>query len=294
VAIVDLPGSPRATRNGTDLDYPRIDTGANDLEFDDFDDIEDTDIDTSPLMLQIAYGAALLIVFVIGAASMILSFHSQTDMGVRARYPHRLAPLLPVIIDGTIVLSTLAILALRRQKHLHRDKLRYFWWTLGVSAFVSMGTNGLELFLPTGQPLPPWLAAAYGVLPPLSLLADTHGAALLASVRPSTLRPQSRQMAAVRRRMEQNRRLYWAQIAQIMLDENPNSKVITERPVEVLADVLYRHHENQESGRKISAATGVHHQTLKKILAAADTAQRASHRQPARDTAARSTSDRLG
>lgn len=276
MAIVDLPGSPHATRNGTDLDYPRIGAGTNDLdEFDDFEDIEGTDVDTSPLMLQIAYGAALLIVFVIGAASFILSFYSQTDMGVRARYPHRLAPLLPVIIDGTIVLSTLAILALRRQKHLHRDKLRYFWWTLGVSALVSMSSNGLELFLPKGQPLPPWLAAIYGVLPPLSLLADTHGAALLASVRPSTLRPPSRQMAVVRRRVEQNRRLYWAQIAQVMLDENPHSKVIVERPVEVLADVLYRHHENHESGRKIGGATGVHHQTLKKILAAGDAAQRA-------------------
>jgi hypothetical protein len=275
VAIVDLPGSPRATRNGVDLDDPRLDTAAADLEFDDPEDIDDTDVDTSPLMLQIAYVAALLIVFVIGVASFTLSFHSLSDIGARARYPRQLTPLLPVLIDGTIVLATLAILALRRHKHLHREKLRFFWWMLIVSAVVSTGSNGLDLFLPEGQPLPPWLAAIYGGLAPLSLLADAEGASLLASVRPSSLRPQPRQAAAVRRRMEEKRRIYWAQIAQIMLDENPNSKVITERPVEVLANVLYRHHEKQESGRKISEATGVHHQSLKKILAAGDAAQRA-------------------
>lgn len=275
MAIVDLPGSPRTTRNGADLDATRLDTESIDLELDTSDDIEDADDDVSPHMLRIAYAAALSIVFVIGVASFTLSFHSLSEMAARARYPRQLTLLLPVIIDGTIVQATLSILALRRHKHLHRDKLRFFWWMLIVSAVVSTGSNGLDLFLPQGQPLPPWLAAIYGGLAPLSLLADAEGASLLASVRPSSLRPQPRQAAAVRRRIEDKRRHYWAQIAQIMLDENPNSKVIAERPVEVLANVLYLHHEKQESGRQIGKATGVHHEALKKILAAGDAAQRA-------------------
>src|SRR5271166_1559816 len=94
------------------------------------------------------------------------------------------ASLWPITVDGTIVLATMAIVALAEYPEQRRNR-RFFWVMLGAAALVSVSGNALHALLPRDAPLNPWLAAAIATVAPLSLLADTHGLAILWRFRPT-------------------------------------------------------------------------------------------------------------
>ena len=81
----------------------------------------------------------------IGAARALILWPELVTLGERcSRWPSWLWPL---IIDGTIILATLGIVALAP----YRDQLRnrgFFWVVLGIAALVSVGGNSLHACLP--------------------------------------------------------------------------------------------------------------------------------------------------
>ena len=95
--------------------------------------------------------------------------------------PGQLAWLWPMIVDGTILQATMAVVALAGHQDQERSR-RYFWIVLSSSAAVSVGANALHAVIPGSMPLSPWLAAAIAVVAPVSLLATTHGLSLLIRV----------------------------------------------------------------------------------------------------------------
>jgi hypothetical protein len=137
--------------------------------------------------------AAVLITVGIGAASFVLSFAALRDLAARAGISERLAWLWPLIVDGTILQATMAVVALAGHRDQDRSR-RYFWIVLSSSAAVSVGANALHAVIPASVALSPWLAAAIAVVAPVSLLASTHGLSLLIRV--------SGPPAATRRRVE--------------------------------------------------------------------------------------------
>lgn len=135
--------------------------------------------------LTLTRAAAVVITVGIGVASFVLSFTALADLAARAGIPARLAWLWPLIVDGTILQATMAVVALAGLEGQQRTR-RYFWIVLSTSALVSVVANGWHAVLPGAAPLSPWLAAAIAVVAPVSLLASTHGLSLL--IRVSTVR----------------------------------------------------------------------------------------------------------
>jgi Protein of unknown function (DUF2637) len=125
--------------------------------------------------------AAVLITVGIGAASFVLSFAALRDLAGRAGIPGQLAWLWPMIVDGTILQATMAVVALAGHRDQERSR-RYFWIVLSSSAAVSVGANAMHAVIPGSTPLSPWLAGAIAVVAPVSLLASTHGLSLLIRV----------------------------------------------------------------------------------------------------------------
>lgn len=117
----------------------------------------------------------------IGVASFVLSFTALADLAARAGISERLAWLWPLIVDGTILQATLAVVVLAGIEGQQRNR-RYFWIVLATSAAVSVVGNGWHAVLPTSAPLSPWLSAVIAVVAPVSLLAATHGLSLLIGV----------------------------------------------------------------------------------------------------------------
>jgi uncharacterized membrane protein YidH (DUF202 family) len=131
--------------------------------------------------LAFTRAAAVLITVCIGVASFVLSFAALRDLAARAGIPERLAWLWPLIVDGTILQATMAVVALAGHRDQDRSR-RYFWIVLSSSAAVSVGANALHAVIPGSAALSPWLAAAIAVVAPVSLLASTHGLSLLIRV----------------------------------------------------------------------------------------------------------------
>jgi hypothetical protein len=145
--------------------------------------------------LKIARFAATVIMALIAAACFVLSFSSLWDLASRSvSWPRHLAWLWPLIVDGVVVVATIAIRALTRTaaaseegllvdgahggddqvRIQHRRDRAFFWWMLVAAASVSVAGNGLHSLLPAGQPLRPWLSVVIGCIPACALLATTH------------------------------------------------------------------------------------------------------------------------
>ncbi|MFC9664906.1 DUF2637 domain-containing protein [Nocardia sp. NPDC127606] len=130
--------------------------------------------------------SAVLIVLAIGGAAFVLSFAALRDLAVMAHTPTRLAWLFPVIVDGTIIQATIAVLALADS-----DERTFFTRVLVAGATVSIGGN-IAHALVSGHGV---LAAILAVIAPAALLVDTHGLAVLLRTR-NTAAPTPTSIAA--------------------------------------------------------------------------------------------------
>ncbi|MEU4809981.1 DUF2637 domain-containing protein [Nocardia fluminea] len=126
--------------------------------------------DQQPKSVRWARWSAVLIVLVIGGAAFVLSFAALRDLAVRAHTPAHLAWLFPVIVDGTIIQATIAVLALADS-----PERTFFTRVLIAGATVSIGGN-IAHALVSGHGA---LAAILAVIAPAALLLDTHGLAVL-------------------------------------------------------------------------------------------------------------------
>nr|WP_172687875.1 DUF2637 domain-containing protein [Prescottella equi]ARX59560.1 putative bacteriophage excisionase [Prescottella equi] len=126
-----------------------------------------------------AFWAALTLTSMICLASFILSFVALADLLHMTGQPRELSYLFPVIIDGTILQATISILWLAGNDDRGKER-RFFWTVLAVAAGVSIAGNALHAWVSHAPDFDPLLAAAISTIPPISLLAASHGLTILA------------------------------------------------------------------------------------------------------------------
>lgn len=116
----------------------------------------------------------------IAVVSFVLSFAALRDLAAMSAWPGSLSVGFPVIIDGTIVLATIGIVALAPYREQLRNRA-FVWLVLATAASVSVGCNALHAWLIT-EHLPGWMragSAGLACVPPAALLATTHILAIL-------------------------------------------------------------------------------------------------------------------
>ncbi|GEL47784.1 hypothetical protein CHO01_29000 [Cellulomonas hominis] len=140
--------------------------------------------------------SALIGTALIAAGAFWLSFEALADLACRAGVPDQQVWVWPLVVDGVILVSTVAVFALRGHSAVVSA---YPWGLLIGGVVVSVAANGVHAALSqTDVPSP--VAVAVATIPPLALVGATHLSVLLADrVSPGAftgLRP-------VRRRIEQ-------------------------------------------------------------------------------------------
>lgn len=98
-----------------------------------------------------------------------LSFTSLADLAARSGIGTGQAWAWPLIVDGIIVVATVAVVALAGQK-----TAWYPWALLIGGAVVSVTANALHAIVAADADVPALLAAAIAAVPPVVLLAITH------------------------------------------------------------------------------------------------------------------------
>ena len=98
-----------------------------------------------------------------------LSFTALADLAARSGIGAGQAWAWPLIVDGIIVVATVAVVALAGQK-----AAWYPWALLIGGAIVSVTANALHAIVSADADVPAVLAAAIAAVPPVVLLAITH------------------------------------------------------------------------------------------------------------------------
>lgn len=105
----------------------------------------------------------------IAAGAFWLSFTALADLARRAGIGAGQAWAWPLIVDGVIVVSTVAVVALAG------ERAAWYPWTLLIGgAAVSVTANALHAIVAADADVPAGLAAAVAAVPPMVLLASTH------------------------------------------------------------------------------------------------------------------------
>ncbi|NMD64209.1 DUF2637 domain-containing protein [Rhodococcus globerulus] len=135
---------------------------------------------------------AILIALGITTGAFVLSFAVQRDLAIQATIPEHLAWIFPVIVDGAILGSTIAIVLISKLKVSGWDKGFYIALAVFV-VLISILGNAYHAFNGAGEaratlasggvvgyvPLEPAVAALIAIVPPLLVLAFTHGCGVL-------------------------------------------------------------------------------------------------------------------
>lgn len=121
----------------------------------------------------------------IGAGAFWLSFTALADLAVRSGIGGGQAWIWPLLVDGLIVVATVAVVALDG-----RRAAWYPWALLIGGALVSVFANAAHALVTAEASVPGLLAATVAAVPPLVLLASTHlTVVLIRSTRTSTTPP---------------------------------------------------------------------------------------------------------
>jgi len=105
----------------------------------------------------------------IAAGAFWLSFTALSDLARRSGVEPGQAWAWPLIVDGLIVVATVAVVALDRQR-----AAWYPWLLLMAATGVSVTANALHATVAAYADLPGVLAGCVAAVPPLVLLASTH------------------------------------------------------------------------------------------------------------------------
>lgn len=105
----------------------------------------------------------------IAAGAFWLSFTALTDLAARSGVGDGQAWAWPLIVDGIIVVATVAVVALAGQR-----SAWYPWALLIGGAAVSVTANAIHAVVAADADVPGVLAAAVAAVPPVVLLAITH------------------------------------------------------------------------------------------------------------------------
>ena len=115
----------------------------------------------------------------IAAGAFWLSFTALADLARRSGVDVGQAWAWPVIVDGLIVVATVAVVALAGQR-----AAWYPWALLAGGALISVTANALHAVVAADADVPGVLAACVAAVPPLVLLASTHLTVVLVRSRP--------------------------------------------------------------------------------------------------------------
>ena len=105
----------------------------------------------------------------IAAGAFWLSFTSLADLAARSGTGAGQAWAWPLIVDGIIVVATVAVVALAGQR-----SAWYPWALLVGGALVSVTANAIHAVVAADADVPRMLAASVAAVPPVVLLAITH------------------------------------------------------------------------------------------------------------------------
>ncbi|GAB3767875.1 helix-turn-helix domain-containing protein [Microlunatus parietis] len=117
----------------------------------------------------------------IAAGAFWLSFTSLADLAARSGIGRGQAWAWPLIVDGIIVVATVAVVALAGHK-----AAWYPWALLIGGATVSVTANALHAVVAADADVPGVLAASVAAVPPVVLLAITHLTVILTRATPAT------------------------------------------------------------------------------------------------------------
>ena len=124
----------------------------------------------SPRGRRLAVATAITGTVFIAAGAFWLSFTALADLARRSGIDAGQAWAWPLIVDGIIVVATVAVVALASQ---HRSTW-YPWTLLAAGAIVSVTANAIHAIIAADTDVPSILAASVAAIPPLVLLAITH------------------------------------------------------------------------------------------------------------------------
>jgi len=116
----------------------------------------------------------------IAAGAFWLSFTALADLARRSGIDAGQAWAWPLIVDGIIVVATVAVVALANQSR----PTWYPWTLLAAGAVVSVTANAIHAIIAADTDVPAVLAASVAAIPPLVLLSITHLTVIL--TRPTT------------------------------------------------------------------------------------------------------------
>ena len=105
----------------------------------------------------------------IAVGAFWLSFTALADLARRSGIAATQAWAWPLIVDGIIVVGTVAVVALAGQRGAW-----YPWMLLMIGAAVSVAANSIHAVVAADADVLPVLAASVAAVPPLVLLAITH------------------------------------------------------------------------------------------------------------------------
>ncbi|MGE9809681.1 DUF2637 domain-containing protein [Janibacter sp. G1551] len=126
-------------------------------------------MDTAPRGVRFAVVTAIAGTILIALGAFWLSFTALADLAQRSGISAGQAWAWPLIVDGIIVVATVAVVALAGQK-----AAWYPWVLLMGGAAVSVMANAIHAVLTADADVPSVLAAAVAAVPPVVLLAITH------------------------------------------------------------------------------------------------------------------------
>ena len=120
----------------------------------------------------------------IAAGAFWLSFTSLADLAARSGIGAGQAWAWPLIVDGIIVVATVAVVALAGQR-----SAWYPWALLVGGALVSVTANAIHAVVSADADVPRMLAASVAAVPPVVLLAITHLTVILTRTTDPNIEP---------------------------------------------------------------------------------------------------------
>lgn len=130
---------------------------------------------------RLAVATAIAGTVFIAAGAFWLSFTALADLARRSGIDAGQAWAWPLIVDGIIVVATVAVVALAGQRGAW-----YPWTVLAAGALVSVTANAIHAAISADADVPAVLAASVAAVPPLVLLASTHLTVVLIRSTPAT------------------------------------------------------------------------------------------------------------
>lgn len=119
--------------------------------------------------IRLAMVTAIVGTVFVAAGAFWLSFTSLSDLARRSGFDAARAWVWPLIVDGIIVVATVAVVALARSR-----AAWYPWMLLIAGAAISVAANAIHALVAGATDVPLLLAASVSAVPPLVLLAITH------------------------------------------------------------------------------------------------------------------------